>query len=121
MARLTGILTGKCPKCGEGDIFIHQTVLKNIFTPVMHKSCNHCGHVYEKESGFFWGAMFVSYALTVAEAVATFVLCSLFFTDNFDDRVIWIIAAVILVLVNVNFRYARILWMYIFTSDKREL
>lgn len=121
MLRLTGILAGKCPKCGEGDIFIDQTVLKNIFTPVMHKNCSHCGHVYEKESGFFWGAMFVSYALTVVEAVVTFIICSLFFTDTFDDRVIWIIAAIILVLVNVNFRYARILWMYIFTSAGREL
>jgi uncharacterized protein (DUF983 family) len=121
MGTLTGIITAKCPKCGEGDIFKKQSFIRNMVSPVMYKECNHCNHVYEKESGFFWGAMFVSYALTIAQAVATFIICSFFFNDMFDDRIIWIIGLIIVLLVNVNFKYARILWMYIFTSKQHNL
>lgn len=98
----------------------NKTIL-TLKMPVMNTSCDHCGHVFEKESGFFWGAMFVSYALAVAEIVAVFIAAQLFFTDMYDDRIILIIGAAILLLSRFNFRYARIAWIYIFTSKDYDI
>ena len=36
----------------------------------MHQDCPHCGFHFEIEPGFFWGAMYISYAFSVAVSVA---------------------------------------------------
>ncbi|MEY4912742.1 MAG: hypothetical protein RL025_569, partial [Bacteroidota bacterium] len=35
----------------------------------MHQDCPHCGFHFEIEPGFFWGAMYISYAFSVAVSV----------------------------------------------------
>jgi hypothetical protein len=35
----------------------------------MHERCSHCGLHYEREPGYWYVAMFVSYAFNVAEMV----------------------------------------------------
>jgi uncharacterized protein (DUF983 family) len=121
MNRLTGILKGKCPKCGQGHIFETAHGISKLGMPAMKKNCEHCGHLFEKESGFFWGAMFVSYAMAVIEIVAVFLICQLFFKDMFDDRIIWVIGASIVGFSTFNFRYARVIWIYIFTSKNFDI
>ncbi|MGV3598012.1 MAG: DUF983 domain-containing protein [Bacteroidota bacterium] len=80
----------------------------------MNESCTHCGYVFEKEAGFFWGAMFVSYAFTVAEIIATIVTWSLLVEGSLDTGVIWPTVAVIILLSTFNFKFSRILWIYFF-------
>ncbi|MBU6274968.1 MAG: DUF983 domain-containing protein, partial [Bacteroidetes bacterium] len=52
----------------------------------MHDDCPHCGFHFEIEPGFFWGAMYISYAFSVAVSVifgvATYVV--------FDDPALWV-------------------------------
>jgi hypothetical protein len=43
-------------------------------TMKMHEHCGHCGLRYKMEPNFFFGAMYVSYALAVAICVAVFVI-----------------------------------------------
>lgn len=87
--------------------------------PEMRKDCPVCGHTFEREPGYYWGAMYFSYALAAAEGIAVFILCSFFFEDPFDYRVALIVVAGILLLSVANFRYSRILWMYLFTYKKK--
>ena len=81
--------------------------------PVMHEDCPHCGHHFEKEQGFFVGAMYVSYALTLAESVAVYLPIQYFTSD--PALLLFIIVVVVCPLTLINFRYSRILWMYMFT------
>src|SRR3989442_8573127 len=60
-ARLRAILRQRCPVCLEGRMF------RGVFT--MNAACSACGHRFERETGFFQGAMYVSYALGIGEAV----------------------------------------------------
>ena len=69
---------------------------------------------FEKEPGFFFGAMFVSYGLGVAEALITYFICMPFFEETFDLRIIPIIGVVILSLTLVNIKLSRIIWIYMF-------
>jgi uncharacterized protein (DUF983 family) len=116
--RIFSLLKGKCPKCETGDVFKTKGNLFLFRMPVMHENCPHCGHKFEREPGYFFGAMYVSYALTVAEAVAVFVAWELFMPGQYDYRVILLILLPQILLWFVNFRLSRIIWMYFFTKKE---
>lgn len=60
-----------CPRCHEGPFFVsHPYDLKHAGE--LHKKCPVCDLRYEKEPGFFWGALFVSYAQTIAFSLLVF-------------------------------------------------
>lgn len=67
----------KCPRCHQGDLFLNKSVYqyKGFFD--MPKRCPKCGQDFEIETGFYYGAMYSSYAVTVAITVAVFTLVNL--------------------------------------------
>ena len=71
-SRLYSVFRMKCPRCHEGDFFIsHPYNLKKAGD--IHENCPNCGLKYSKEPGFYYGAMYVSYALGVGLFVALWV------------------------------------------------
>ena len=116
MSRLINLFRGKCPNCHEGEPFYDKG---NIFTlrfPKMNQNCPVCNHKFEKEVGFFFGAMYVSYGLNVAEGIAVYAFARiLYFDDPFDSRLLFIIIGLMVLLWFFNFRIARLIWMYLFT------
>jgi uncharacterized protein (DUF983 family) len=103
-------LHSKCPKCRTGNMFATP-----IYTPrgqKMNSTCPHCNYQFEIEPGYFYVAMFVSYALNIAEmvslAVGTYILTS---SEN-----PWIYATILLsvafILSPFNFRYSRVALLY---------
>lgn len=114
--RIFSLLKGKCPRCETGEVFSDKGNLFLFRMPLMRETCEHCGHKFEREPGFFWGAMYVSYAITVAEAIAVFVAWELLKPGQYDYRVIVLISLTIILLVFPNFRLSRMVWMYFFTK-----
>lgn len=53
----------KCPKCRHGKIFTEPFQFTDPLA--MPKQCEFCGQVTEPEPGFYYGAMFISYILSV--------------------------------------------------------
>ncbi|HET9549147.1 MAG TPA: DUF983 domain-containing protein, partial [Candidatus Binatia bacterium] len=51
----------RCPRCGVGRLYAKP------FRMLSH--CPHCALKYEREQGYFIGAMYINYAATVAIAV----------------------------------------------------
>ncbi|GIZ08989.1 hypothetical protein FUMI01_17160 [Flavobacterium sp. UMI-01] len=80
----------------------------------MHSHCSHCHFKFEKEPGYFFGAMYMNYGLTVAQSIATYGIAQIFFKETFDIRIIPIIAVVIVVMASFNIRFSRLLWIYLF-------
>src|SRR5690606_9130082 len=70
---LVSILKMKCPRCRRGNMFTNNNPWKLKETFSMHNECPICGQKTELEVGFYYGTGYVSYALTVAISVATFV------------------------------------------------
>src|SRR6476620_8715014 len=70
---LSTVLSNHCPRCREGELFeaanpyTYGKVLK------MNETCPVCGQPTEIEVGFYYGTAYVSYALTVAFSIATFI------------------------------------------------
>lgn len=112
------IFNNKCPRCQEGDVYedANPFHLKNLFK--MHKTCSVCGLKYEKEPSFFHGAMYVSYAMTVAIFVAVFIICRLLGLNLVISFIV--ITITILLLMPVTFKLSRLIYMNFFESyDKK--
>jgi len=70
--KLYSILGFKCPVCHEADFFLsHLYDLSK--TGDFHANCPVCRTKFEREPGFFYGAMYVSYAIAVAMFVTVWV------------------------------------------------
>ncbi|WP_251795742.1 MULTISPECIES: DUF983 domain-containing protein [unclassified Arenibacter] len=83
----------------------------------MYERCNKCNFKFEREPGFFFGAMFVSYALTAAEFI-TFSIISYFILGMSLTTTFFGVVVLAILLSTINFRLSRIIWMYIFTKTK---
>lgn len=115
---IKNIFTNKCPNCAQGAVFADKSFYFSLGFPKMNKACSHCGFTFEKEPGFFFGAMFVSYAIGVAEALITYFITRPFFEKTFDLKIFPIIMVVLLLLTSFNIRLSRMIWIYIFKNYK---
>ena len=113
---ITHILKNECPNCNKGKVFKDKSFFFSIGFPKMNEYCSHCHNKFEKEPGYFFGSMFVSYALGVGEALITYFIAHQFYTETFDLRIIPIIAGVILLLSSFNLRLSRMIWIYMFKN-----
>jgi uncharacterized protein (DUF983 family) len=106
---LQSIARQRCPRCRQGPIF--RAPLWRGFL-AMHERCAVCGLKYEREPGYFLGAMYFSYALSIPPVLAIMLLFWRFTSWPFD---LVILAAFVsyLPFVPAVTRWARVLWMYV--------
>ena len=71
--KLYSIFNNKCPKCHQGDFFVFKNPYTTDFIK-MHNKCLHCGELFNKEVGFYYGAMYVSYGVNIVLGVGLFFL-----------------------------------------------
>jgi uncharacterized protein (DUF983 family) len=71
--KLYSILNNKCPKCHQGDFFINKSPYKKGFIK-MYEKCPKCNEAFNREIGFYYGAMYVSYGVNIAIGVAVFII-----------------------------------------------
>jgi hypothetical protein len=110
---LLNIWNEKCPHCNEGQVFEKKVHWYDIM-PKMKAKCDHCHYRFDREPGYFLGAMYISYALAVAQGIATFVIFYLLF-PNMD--LAWKLLALSLVILGFaqkNFKLSRIIYIHIF-------
>jgi hypothetical protein len=78
----------------------------------MNAACPVCGLVFEREPGYFAGAMVVSYALAVPILAA--MVIALIKLGGLDAVVALIVGnTAYLVLVPFIFRYSRVVWLHL--------
>lgn len=121
---LDAMLRWKCPQCREGNLFENQNAYVLKKTTVMHSACPRCGEDFQREPGFYFGAAYVSYALSVALWIAILVALSVF------NAIDWIefgfythvgmflsvgITSLILLLPLI-YRWSRTIWLGMFVK-----
>lgn len=116
---LNSITRGKCPRCRKGKVFTHANPYHPKFGH-MEEKCSNCGLVYDMEQGFWYGAMYVSYAFGVAISVPIVLVLS-YLTELNVFEITGVVFIVLLVLMPVLFRYSRIVWLHIFVRYDKEL
>lgn len=88
----------------------------------MESSCTVCGQQYEREPGFYYGAMYVSYAINVIWFVTSWIALSLLFPEGLSTG--WTATIMIgfsLGLMPVTYRLSRLIWINFFVSYEKEV
>jgi uncharacterized protein (DUF983 family) len=114
---IKAILEAKCPKCREGDMFEFPLSHLRKFSR-MHTHCPVCDLRFEVEPGFFIGAMYISYAMSLGIFfTVSVVIYVLFNNPEFYFYMIGI-PSTVLILLPFMFRYSRVLFLYLFGGIK---
>ena len=71
MSAVWAIVHELCPRCREGRIF-QKPLFRGWLT--VNEHCAVCGLKFEREQGYFVGAMYVSYALSILPALSLILL-----------------------------------------------
>ncbi len=90
----------KCPTCGKEKLFkSNPYVLNNMLD--MNARCSNCGEDFQVETGFYYGAMYMSYIITCALCLVLLpVYMALNFSrDKFLDNAGYYIASCALLIV----------------------
>ena len=121
-SKLYSILFNKCPRCQSGKFWKHTNPFKNIFTKEEKDDmyCSNCSLLFELEVGFWYGAMYVSYAIGVAIMLFLWGLSSVLFPEINIFNQIFFVIFFILLSAPVNYHYSRLIWINIFVHYKNE-
>jgi uncharacterized protein (DUF983 family) len=114
-SKLNSILTGSCPKCHEESMYLEKNPYKMGKIFEMHETCSHCGTRYKIEPSFFYGAMYVSYGLSIAFGVAAFIIANVFIGLGLIHSFIAIVATLILAFP-IILRLSRNIWINMFVK-----
>lgn len=104
-ARLLAAARGRCPRCDRGRIFRGQLS--------MHPTCPACGLRFEREHGYFTGAMYVSYILALPVLAVCVGLVYVLAPALSFEATMGVAALLFLPFVPLIFRYSRILWIHL--------
>lgn len=121
---LWSILRNRCPACRKGKLFKTDSAYDLKHFTEMNHHCPVCGEDFEREIGFYYGTGYVSYALTVAFSVATFIAWWVLIGFSlYDNRIFWWLGVngVLLVLLQPPvMRLSRTIWLTFFVRYKPE-
>jgi uncharacterized protein (DUF983 family) len=122
---LWSVFNNRCPRCREGKLFQHNSSFNFKKNVIMHEHCESCGQPTEIEVGFYYGTGYVSYALSVAFTVSTFVAWKVLVGMSFDiddNRMFyWLGANIFLLGITqpLQMRLSRSLWLSWFVSYEK--
>lgn len=114
-SKLYSIATNTCPCCNEGAYFKTSNPYDLKDFDKINTACEYCGESFQREPGFYIGAMYISYALSVAMVITAFVGFVIIFGFDIEYVLAGLIPAII-ILMPVLFRTARIIWLNIFVN-----
>jgi len=78
----------------------------------MNDPCPVCGLIFEREEGYFLGAMYFSYFISSAMLIAFYILAYLLWPDG-NSMLLALVAVVpYLPFMPAVFRYSRVLWVH---------
>ncbi|MFN4950655.1 MAG: DUF983 domain-containing protein [Flavobacteriales bacterium] len=116
-SKLYSIATMTCPQCQESHMMVANPYRFSTMGEVKDK-CEVCGLDLKPEPGFYYGAMYVSYALGVAVFVSIWASCNWFF----DNVGVWTqISLVLIALIGLGpylYALSKVIWANFFFSYK---
>lgn len=94
----------RCPRCGDGRLF------DGWFS--MHEHCSTCSLVFEREQGYFVGAIYVNYAFTVVLSLAGYFALDIYADLSLTVQLsLW--CAFCVAFPIYFYRYSKSLWLMI--------
>ena len=119
-SKLYSILKGSCPKCHQESMYSNKNPYHLSEVLHINEKCSHYKTKYRIEPSFFYGAMYVSYGVGIAFAVAAFVISHFVFEASIHLIFISIIGTLV-VFAPLIMRLSRNIWINIFMNFDKSL
>jgi uncharacterized protein (DUF983 family) len=106
---LGAICRQRCPRCRQGKIFLSSIVLG---FPKMCQHCAVCDLKFQREEGYFLGAMYISFGLALAIIALIAALLWAITGWWITNDVIWALILFLPLAPSISL-FARVLWIYL--------
>jgi hypothetical protein len=103
---ISSIIGLRCPVCREGKVF------SNIFLK-MHSNCPVCGLKFEREPGYFLGAMYFSYGMAIPPLTLMTIFQRWISPERSMITCILVATLIFLPMVVPIVRYSRVMWLHL--------
>ncbi len=77
----------------------------------MHKTCGVCGLAFEREPGYFVGAMYASYSIGIFGTLPVWM--GMLFAGASLTAVLVVGIGLVVILTPLSFHYSRVFWLHI--------
>ncbi|HWP45395.1 MAG TPA: DUF983 domain-containing protein [Blastocatellia bacterium] len=94
----------RCPDCGQASIY-------HSFFRMKHH-CSACGLIFEREQGYFVGAIYINVVVTESLLMLTFLVYLMFFSAG-DQKVYTMLYVLAVAVPLIFFHHSRSLWLSI--------
>jgi uncharacterized protein (DUF983 family) len=115
--KLYSIVNNKCPHCHKGNFFETNNAYNLKLFLNMNNRCPNCNEDFRREPGYYFGATYVSYALTVGFGIVLFLLLCVGLNIS-TTAFLWTFSALLIILLPVFYRLARLIWINLFVNYK---
>lgn len=97
----------KCPNCTKGYVFKQNISILKL--PIMYDACEKCNYHFDREPGYFIGAMYISYGFAALQGIITFFILHLSFPLLSILLKTLIVMFVVTILGRKNYKLSRVL------------
>lgn len=110
------VAVGKCPRCGMGNHYESNNPLKGGKFLNVPDRCPHCNLNFKPEIGFYWGASYVSYILTVGFSLILFLgsVLTFGFINSLSINFVIFNAVMLILFAPFMVRWSRTMWLWWF-------
>lgn len=112
-------MSNKCPRCHEGSFFETNNMYNLRRFAHMNERCPVCNEDFRRETGFYFGAAYVSYGLTVGFGIGLYVLMAVL-ADVSTFTFLVTFCTLMLVLLPPFYRLSRLIWINFFVSYRNK-
>lgn len=112
-SKLQAVATSKCPKCRVGKMFVGHTYGLKIQR--FNDICPHCAFRFEIEPGYFYAAMYISYAMVVIQVLVSGLLTYEITKSESPWTYLGTLTIAIFMFAPFNFRYSRLILLHYLT------
>lgn len=106
------IINSRCPNCGNSKMFESPWYKLGSFRK-MKNNCSSCGQAFNPEPSFYTGAMYVSYAFSVAIVVGVFIGANILSDDPSVNTMVFYGILIAFLFAPLNYRLSRTIWAYV--------
>lgn len=111
VSKTQAIIRAKCPKCRRGNLFPVFIMSYRRLSDI-NQTCPNCKETLVPEPDFYYGAMYISYAFSVALVVTVMVALNVLFQRPALSIYLGAVVVANVLLLPLMLRYSKVLYLY---------
>lgn len=116
---LYSIFNNKCPRCHEGNFFETSNPYDLKKFGNLNDRCPVCNEDFRREPGYYFGATYVSYALTVLFGIILFLIMCVLLSIEVIPYIITL-SVLLIIFLPIFYRFSRLIWIHLFVKYKNK-